>query len=101
MAGHADRASPLVRRILTPILGAGQVATSFATTYYHSDSFRDTSAAVNLPDAVGKPHIKFNGYESRCLPHAQALAILGEPRFPGATAGTWLDFPEDMKRRNK
>ena len=101
MPGHADKASPLVRRMLTPILGAGQVATSASKTYYHSDSFRDASAAVNLPDAVGKPHIKFNGYEARCLPHAQALAILGEPRFPGATAGTWLDFPEDMKRRNK
>lgn len=62
--------------------------------YYHSMNFRDASAVVNLPGAVGKLNIPFNGYVARCVAYAQALAVLAEIEFPGASGEGSLGFPE-------
>ncbi|OMG72763.1 M23 family metallopeptidase [Burkholderia ubonensis] len=68
--------------------------------YYHSMAFRDASAAVNLPAAVGDPDRSFNGYIARCVAYAQVLAVLGDMFFPDAS-GESLLFPEDRTpRRN-
>jgi len=70
-----------------------------ARIYYHNPSFRDASAAVNLPAAVGDPAKHFNGYIARCVPYAQALAVLDNLRFPDASGAHNLMFPEGRKPR--
>ncbi|MBN3722850.1 M23 family metallopeptidase [Burkholderia sp. Ac-20379] len=62
--------------------------------YYHSMNFRDASAVVNLPSAVGQINIPFNGYIARCVAYAQALAVLAEIKFPDASGIPSLEFPE-------
>ncbi len=69
--------------------------------YYHSISFRDASAAVNLPAAVGRPNAPFNGYIARCVAYAQVLAVLAEIKFPDASGDSSMGFPEGRTpRRN-
>ncbi|MBB5408723.1 hypothetical protein HDG34_002660 [Paraburkholderia sp. HC6.4b] len=67
--------------------------------YYHCASFRDASAAVNLPAAVGHPERPFNGYIARCVGYAQALAVLGDMFFPDAQGAMTLGFPEGREPR--
>ncbi|WP_321936071.1 M23 family metallopeptidase [Paraburkholderia sp. J8-2] len=67
-------------------------------TYYHSENFRDASAIVNLPAALGHPNQPFNGYIARCGGFAQVLAVVGEYRFPDAQ-GNLLDFPKGNQPR--
>ncbi|RQU11511.1 hypothetical protein DF153_20160 [Burkholderia cenocepacia] len=62
--------------------------------YYHSMNFRDASAAVNLPAAVGRLHKPFNGYIARCVAFAQALAVLAEVKFPDESGAPSHEFPE-------
>ncbi|PRX26635.1 hypothetical protein B0G75_118138, partial [Paraburkholderia sp. BL18I3N2] len=66
--------------------------------YYHSENFRDASAIVNYPAAVGHPNVAFNGYVARCIGFAQTLAVTGEPWFQDAH-GTLLLFPEGRQPR--
>lgn len=66
--------------------------------FYHSMAFRDASAAVNLPSAVGNPNMHFNGYIARCVAYAHALAVLGDILFPDAS-GELLLFPEGRTPR--
>jgi len=76
----------------------GVSAPSVTKVYYHSENFRDASAAVNLPAAVGHPNHPFNGYIARCGGFGQVLAVVGEYWFPDAHGGL-LDFPEGCKPR--
>jgi len=91
MARYADDLHILERvRIST---NAGQ------KTYYRSPSFWKASAAVNLPGALGSLYSQaLNGFESRCIAYAQALASLSEARFPGPN-DQQLEFPEDQNLR--
>ncbi|ALL69785.1 Peptidase family M23 (plasmid) [Paraburkholderia caribensis MBA4] len=66
--------------------------------YYHSDNFRDASAVVNYPAAVGHPGVAFNGYIARCIAFAQTLAVVGERLFPDQH-GVPLAFPEGQQSR--
>jgi len=66
--------------------------------YYHSENFRDASAIVNYPAAVGHPNVAFNGCVARCIVFAQTLAVTGEPWFQDAH-GTLLLFPEGRQPR--
>ncbi|WP_321846964.1 M23 family metallopeptidase [Paraburkholderia bannensis] len=79
---HPDAPNPLIQKI-----------------YYHCMAFRDASASVNLPAAVGDPNHHFNGYIARCVGFAQALAVLGEMMFPDSSGNQVLLFPEDRSPR--
>jgi predicted chitinase len=103
MAKYADRDIRLERREVsaTPPPNPhhpGNNATHVRKTYYHSENFRDASAAVNLPAAVGHPNHPFNGYIFRCVAFGQVLAVVGEYSFPDGH-GVLLDFPEGYQPR--
>ncbi|MFM0604885.1 hypothetical protein PQR05_10205 [Paraburkholderia sediminicola] len=98
MARHADKDVNLQRRTIVarrppdphhPHVPSPPVQKIF----YHCMAFRDASAAVNLPSAVGNPNMNFNGYIARCVAYAQALAVLADILFPDASGGLLL-FPE-------
>ena len=93
MAKYADRFNGLERKTLRTNLGT--------KVYYHSSSFRNASAAVNLPAAVGDPNHKFNGYEARCTAHAQVWAILADQDLFADVTGKLQNFPEGMIRRTE
>ncbi|MHB9836777.1 hypothetical protein Q8F57_018245 [Paraburkholderia terrae] len=103
MAKYADRSISLQRRTVSATQppnphhpgSSGSMATK---VYYHSENFRDASAVVNYPAAVGHPNITFNGYIARCIGFAQTLAVVGEPWFFGVH-GEPLDFPEGRQPR--
>jgi len=104
MARYADRSVNLQRRQVLatkpPHNHQPDNSPAVSKVYYHSDNFRDASAVVNYPAAVGHPNVSFNGYIARCIGFAQTLAITGEPWFSDAH-GTLLLFPEGREpRRN-
>lgn len=98
MARYADRPTALERRGVTarrpPDPHHSHPNPPVGKIYYHSMNFRDASAVVNLPSAVGQPNRPFNGYIARCVAYAQALAILAEVKFPDASGVPSLGFPE-------
>lgn len=98
MARYADRPTALERRVVsaTPPNPHHPHAANPAIDkiYYHSMNFRDASASVNYPAAVGNPNFSFNGYIARCVGYAQVLAVLGECQFPDASGAFTLAFPE-------
>ncbi|MFM0480093.1 M23 family metallopeptidase [Paraburkholderia strydomiana] len=103
MVRYADQNIRLERRAVsaTPPPNPhhpGNGATSVTKIYYHSGNFRDASAIVNLPAAVGHPNHPFNGYVARCVGFGQVLAITSEYLFPDGH-GTLLDFPEGCQPR--
>jgi hypothetical protein len=103
MATYADREVKLERREVSatrPPLPQHPANSekSVSKIYYHSENFRDASAVVNLPAAVGKPNHPFNGYMARCGGFGQVLAVVGEYWFPDAH-GAVLDFPEGCQPR--
>jgi hypothetical protein len=88
MASYADERHQLER---VASGGAGNPS----RPYYRSPSFWRASACVNLPGAIDHLYsATLNGFESRCVPYAQALAVLGEVRFAGASAGSLETFPD-------
>ena len=93
MAQYADKFNGVERKILPTNMGK--------RAYYHSSSFRDASAIVNLPAAVGNPDKKFKGYEARCVSYAQVLAILVDQALFADANGKLLDFPDGMIRRTE
>ncbi|TCK95840.1 hypothetical protein B0G74_2480 [Paraburkholderia sp. BL9I2N2] len=103
MAQYADRDIRLERREVSatpppnPHHPANN-ATPVTKIYYHSENFRDASAAVNLPAAVGHPNHPFNGYVARCVGFGQALAVVSEHFFPDAH-GALLVFPDGYQPR--
>ncbi|MFM0227251.1 hypothetical protein [Paraburkholderia dipogonis] len=105
MAKYADRSTNLQRRTVSATRPPnshhpGNGGSSITKIYYHSESFRDASAVVNYPAAVGQPNITFNGYIARCVGFAQTLAVVGEPWFADEH-GAPLAFPEGRQpRRN-
>ncbi|GAB3628663.1 hypothetical protein PTE30175_00773 [Pandoraea terrae] len=106
MGRYADQAKPLERRVVHAIRPPDKKNPNLpnpprSKIYYHSMSFRDASAAVNLPAAVGNPERYFNGYIARCVAHAQVLAVVGEPFFPDAAGAHTLHFPEGRTLRRE
>jgi hypothetical protein len=68
--------------------------------YYRSPAFWRASACVNLPGAIGRLYIaSLNGFEARCVPYSQTLAVLGEVRFSGGAGGSAELFPEGLLPR--
>ncbi|WP_233425623.1 hypothetical protein [Paraburkholderia kururiensis] len=103
MARYADRPTTLERRTVfakrPPDPHHSQPNAPVGKVYYHSMSFRDASAVVNLPSAVGQPNRPFNGYIARCVAYVQALAVLAEVKFPDASGVYSLGFPEGRAPR--
>ncbi|MGF6533419.1 putative chitinase [Paraburkholderia sp. GAS206C] len=104
MAQYADRNISLERREVSatqPPNPHHPDASNSAVTkiYYHSAGFRDASAIVNLPSAVGHENAPFNGYIARCVAYAQALAVLSDIMFPDASGTLSLIFPEGRSPR--
>ncbi|MFP3799274.1 hypothetical protein [Paraburkholderia sp. SIMBA_027] len=102
MPEYADRPIRLVRRTVSatrpPNPHHPTNQPSVIKIYYHSDNFRDASAIVNLPAAVGHPEYPFNGYIARCRAFGQVLAVVSEVRFPGQQGQTH-EFPEGCNPR--
>ncbi|WP_370681553.1 hypothetical protein [Comamonas sp. GB3 AK4-5] len=86
MATYADKKSTITRNTIK--------TNNSIKTYYSSQSFWNASASVNLPSAVNNYNRNFNGYIARCVPWAQALAVLGEISFPDASGVLTISFPE-------
>jgi type VI secretion system secreted protein VgrG len=103
MGRYADRPTALERRAVTatrpPDPHHPHPNPPVGKVYYHSMNFRDASAIVNLPSAVGQPNRPFNGYIARCVAYAQALAVLAEVKFPDASGGPSFGFPEGRTPR--
>lgn len=103
MARYADRPTALERRAVIarrpPDPHQTHPNPPVGKIYYHSMNFRDTSAVVNLPSAVGQPNRPFNGYIARCVAYGQALAVLAEVKFPDASGVPSLGFPEGRNPR--
>jgi hydroxyethylthiazole kinase len=102
MAQYADHNIHLERREVsaTPPSAHHPANSTMSVTkvYYHSNNFRDASAVVNLPAAVGNQNHPFNGYIARCVGFAQVLAVVSEYFFPDAH-GALLVFPEGYQPR--
>ncbi|MEP9321871.1 hypothetical protein PPMP20_01795 [Paraburkholderia phymatum] len=82
MARYADQAITLERRTVGAIHPVDHHHPNAPNpvlnkVYYHSENFRDASATVNLPSAVGHPNSHFNGYIARCVGFAQVLCRAG------------------------
>jgi len=104
MARYADRATQLERRVVVAYKRPDKKHPNAPNppinkVYYHSANFRDASAAVNLPEAVENPSQAFNGYIARCIPFAQAVAVLDDILFPGPLGLVTLMFPEGRTPR--
>src|SRR5450830_916273 len=80
-----------------------KVSTNSGTKiYYRSVAFWKARARVNLPSRVDNPYDhQLNGFIARCVPWAQALAVLSETRFPNADGMPTLEFPEGHERRGR
>ncbi|MFL9927373.1 M23 family metallopeptidase [Herbaspirillum lusitanum] len=70
--------------------------------YYRSPSFWRASASVNLPKKIDVLwDSQLNGFVDRCVPWAQALAVLGEQYFPRENGMFDLEYPEGNIPRKK
>ena len=71
--------------------------------YYRSEAFWKASAKVNLPSQLKHSYSPaLNGFVDRCVPWAQALAVLTEMTFPPSSGVVNLDYPEGhVPRREK
>lgn len=100
MVRYADRPIAFERRTVMatkPTHHPGAPNPPINKVYYHSSSFRDASASVNYPAAIGNPAVSFNGYVDRCIPFAQVIAVVGEPWFPAENGA--VEFPEGRQPR--
>lgn len=101
MTRYADNQLMLERRVVTatkpPHNHQPDSTPAVRKVYYHSNNFREASALVNYPAAVGNSNISFNGYVDRCVPFAQVLAVTGEALFPSGNG--LIEFPEDRQPR--
>ncbi|MGJ7580800.1 hypothetical protein ACSFA3_11525 [Variovorax sp. RHLX14] len=86
---YADKPHILERVQVATVNGAG------TKTYYRSQSFWQSSAAVNLPSAISQTNfVGLNGFEARCSAYGWALKILTEFRFPDANGNAKFITPE-------
>ncbi|AIY41472.1 hypothetical protein LT85_2314 [Collimonas arenae] len=70
--------------------------------YYRSEAFWKASASVNLPGVINQPYDhRLNGFIDRCVPWAQALAVLTDMRFPNVNGVLELDYPEGHEPRRE
>lgn len=88
-SAYTDKPHVLERVQVSTINGAG------IKTYYRSQSFWQTSAAINSPSKISQTNFTgLNGFDSRCSAYGSALKILTELRFPDARGNTTLMTPE-------
>lgn len=71
----------------------------FNKVYYHSDNFRDASAEVNLPRAVGHPNAHLNGHISVAWILLKIPAVVGEDQFLDESGALGLAFPGNGTQR--
>ncbi|MCS3507393.1 M23 family metallopeptidase [Achromobacter sp. JUb104] len=100
IARYADGEVSLERRVVAATHPSAPTQIK-QKIYYHATGFRNASASINYPKAVNNPSINFNGYIARCIPFAQALAVLGDFLFPDASGRLSLEYPEGHTPRRE
>lgn len=95
MARYADEQIKIERRTAATPHGV--------KVYYRSEAFWRAAAKVNLPKKLNDSYsTSLNGFVDRCVPWAQALAVLTEMTFPPNSGVVKLDYPEGhVPRREK